>query len=623
MCVSSDVRPTARWLWGNLLPFERGVSRGGKGFSVNNGNADKNTFLGIRREIWICLFLATSTLTVYRQVGNHDFISYDDPTYVVENPSVQGGLTLESVGWAFTTTHFSNWHPLTWLSYMIDCQLFGLDPRWHHLVNALFHVANALLLFLVFRRMTGDLWPSGLTAFLFSLHPLHVESVAWISERKDVLSGFFWMLTMLSYASYVERPRVKSYLPVLLFFALGLMSKPMLVTLPFVLLLLDYWPLDRLRISRTDSDRASQEDRLDLLPLWEKVPLLIIAAASSVVTFIAQQGSGAVASLELPLDARISNALVSYVGYIWKMLWPSRLAMFYPHPEVLPLWKVVGASLVLVTVSVLALRTAKKRPYVTVGWLWYLGTLVPVAGLVQVGGHGMADRYTYIPLIGLFVIIAWGVSDLVVSRRSLRTGIASTCALVLSIFTLVTNSQVGYWSNSITLYEHTLDVTSGNFIVHNNLGSVLLKRDRAAEAIAHFSEAIRIRPDFELAHFNLGFALAKQGKLDEASERFAEAIRLRPDFAEAHNDLGNVYYLKGRFTDAITRYSEATRLEPDHLEAHYNLGMLLLARGMRDEAAQHFSEALRIRPGFAAAEEKLAEALRAGSAPMEAEAPAP
>ncbi|MBL7207805.1 MAG: glycosyltransferase family 39 protein, partial [Desulfobacterales bacterium] len=411
-----------------------------------NNETQKSPFFTLRREGVVCLFLALTVLAVYWQVGNHEFVNYDDKDYITENQHVQAGLTLKSIAWAFTSTHAGNWHPLTWLSHMLDCQIYGLNPCGHHFTSVFFHILNSILLFLVFKRMTGAFWKSAFVAALFALHPLHVESVAWAAERKDVLSAFFWMLTMGSYIRYVERPGTNRYLLVLLFFALGLMAKPMLITLPFVLLLLDYWPLGRFHVRKPEAAQPSEEKpqkdtkskkrksrkrlaknavqakkttgsdyqwSLALSLLWEKIPLFVLAAASSVVTFFVQQSGGAVRSLDaLPLFVRISNALVSYISYIVKMILPHNMAILYPHPKDFSIWQVAGACLLLACISFIAIRSMKRYPYFAVGWLWYLGTLVPVIGLVQVGLQSMADRYTYIPLTGIFIIIAWGISDL-------------------------------------------------------------------------------------------------------------------------------------------------------------------------------------------------------------------
>ena len=407
-------------------------------------------------ELVVGLCLAIATLTVFWEVRNHQFVNYDDNRYVTENRIVQAGLTREGALWAFTTTHASNWHPLTWLSHMLDCELFGANPRAHHLSNLILHLANSLLLFLVFKRMTGMLWQSAFVAALFAIHPLHVESVAWVSERKDVLSAFFWMLTLWAYLHYVVSPGFGRYLLVLLFFALGLMAKPMLVTLPFVLLLMDYWPLGRLRLDGS-SPNTSESANLSAQPwpklglVWEKLPLLAVSALSSLVTFLVQKSEAAVQSLAVfPLMVRVANALMSYMGYVGKTIWPRHLAVFYPHPGHVAVWKIAGAVLFLGGVSALVIRMARRHPYLATGWLWYLGTLVPVIGLVQVGAQSMADRYTYLPSIGLFIMIAWGGPHLMPRPPWRHVVIAFSTASVLLLLMVTAWLQVRHWPVSYT-----------------------------------------------------------------------------------------------------------------------------------------------------------------------------
>ena len=551
----------------------------------------------------ICIALAITTLAVYWQVGNHEFISFDDNDYVTENHHVQDGLTLKGVVWAFSEPHANNWHPLAWLSHMLDCQLFGLNPGRHHLVNLFFHVANTLLLFLILRRMTADFWQSAFVAGLFALHPLHVESVAWIAERKDVLSTFFWMLTMGAYVYYVERPGYKRYSFVLLFFVLGLMSKPMLVTLPFVLLLLDYWPLKRLQRVHSGASiaaaapqaarRAKKKQKSQQQPgkdtvktksatssraLWpeirallkEKIPFFVVAILFCFVTIYAQHR--VVKPMELyPLGLRIANALISYVSYVGKMLWPAALSIFYPYVGIaLFSWQALSAALVLMVTSYLTIRAARQFPYLIVGWLWYLGTLIPVIGLVQVGLQSMADRYTYVPLIGIFIMVAWGVPKLLNRWRYGRIVLASAALGVLFVCIIMTYAQIGFWRNNIALYEHAIKVTSENAWAQNNLGYALALQGKREEAIARFQKAISINNPAD-AHYNLGIMLALQGKLDEAIYQFRESIRISPDYAKAHNNLGNALLYQGRLDEAIASYREALRLNPDYTIAQENL----------------------------------------------------
>jgi tetratricopeptide (TPR) repeat protein len=576
---------------------------------MNKINIHSNELITKRGDILVCLFLIMVTLAVYWQLQNFDFVNYDDPLYVYANLHVQEGLTSDSITWAFTTTHAGNWHPLTWLSHMLDCQLYGLNPGWHHITNLFLHIANTLLLFVVFRRMTGSLWQSGFVAALFALHPLRVETVAWVSERKDVLSSFFWILTMWSYISYTKHPAVNRYILVAFFLTLGLMSKPMLVTLPFVLLLLDFHPLNRFQLPASYSSTNSQKRSIAFRLVFEKIPLFVLVAMSSTVTFYAQRYTGAVVSLDvITLKARIANALVSYLKYIVKTLYPSNLAVFYPYTGMLPWWKIAGTCLILVSISFLAVRAVKQSPYFAVGWLWYLGTLVPVIGLVQVGGQSMADRYTYVPLIGIFFIIVWGVPELMARLRYRKVWLTTSATFVLTVLMAMTWKQVGYWANSITLFEHTLRITSNNYIVHNNLGNAFYEQGRTAEAIEHYLQALRINPDHEKAHYNLGNALYKRGRTAEAIEHYLQALRINPDHVEAHYNLGNALYKRGRTAEAIEHYLQALRINPDFEKAHYNLGYALGKWGRTAEAIEHYLQALRINPNYVEAHNNLGNA---------------
>jgi len=459
-------------------------------------------------------------------------------------------------------------------------------------------MASSIFLFLVLGRMTGALWKSAFVAALFALHPLNVDSVAWVAERKNVLSTFFWMLTMLTYAYYSKRPNPYKYLLTFFCFALGLLAKPMLVTLPFVLLLLDYWPLGRLR-----SPTIPSAFRLAL----EKVPFFVLSGVGIYLSASSVEGLGTVIPMELrPMELRVANALVSYVSYIGKMIWPQGLAIHYPYPDMVPTWKATCAGLFLVLVSLVVFPAIKRKPYLSVGWLWFLGTLVPVTGLVQVGlWPAMADRWAYVPLIGLFIMIAWGVCDLVTRWSHKETGLAITSAMLLSILAATTLLQLRYWANSISLFEHTLDVTANNVIVHNNLGMSLAKQGKTTEAIRHYSEALRINPNHAKAHNNLGNALDEQGRTDAAIDHYFEALRINPRYAEPHYNLGSVLADNGKISEAIDHFSEALRINPDYIEAHNNLGFVLVNEGRITEAISHFSEALRIKPRFAEAHNNL------------------
>ncbi len=568
----------------------------------------------------VCIYLALTlaTFIAFEQVGRNEFVDFDDDRYVTDNPHVKAGLTGKSITWAFTARHAGNWHPLTWLSHMLDCQLFGIEPGWHHLTNLLLHIANTLLLFAVLKRMTNALWRSAFVAAAFALHPLHVESVAWVAERKDMLSTVFWMLTIWAYIRYAKHPNPARYLLTVMFFALGLMAKPMLVTLPFVLLLLDYWPLSRLQLGKSAKNvsRRKQKSvdtrsqwRLSRSLVWEKVPFFVLSAISSTITFIVQQLGGTIAAIDaISLDVRIANASVSYLKYIGKTFWPSRLAILYPHPVDMALvWPAVAALLILV-ISIWVIRLAPKHRYIPVGWLWYLGTLVPVIGLVQVGAQAMADRYTYLPSIGIFIMVAWGAAELLAKWRYRKMALGISAALLLVALLICTRAQVRYWQNSLALYEHTLAVTENNSIIHHNYGNVLCEKGRLNEAIVHFDKALRVTPDAD-THCSFGYALALQGKLDEAIVHFTKALRIKPDFADAHYNLGYALFLQGKLKEAAREYQQTLQILPDDLDAHNDLGVILTRQGKLDEAIMHFKEALRIKPDFADAQKNLAIAL--------------
>jgi tetratricopeptide (TPR) repeat protein len=526
----------------------------------------------------------------YWPVLSFGFVRFDDPTYVTENPHIVNGLTWSNIQWAFTSGYGANWHPITWLSHMLDVQLFGFDGGAHHLTNVLLHGATTVLLFGGLFKMTGALWQSAVVAGLFGLHPIHVESVAWVAERKDVLSAFFWMLTLWAYAAYVRRPRGSAYVWVVASFALGLMAKPMVVTLPFVLLLLDVWPLRRVELREGWSTKVRSL-------LWEKVPMFALSIASSVITFLVQQRGGAVASgVRLPLVERLGNALIAYASYIGKMLWPLHLAAYYPYPRSLPSTEALVSAMLLIAVSIGAVVSSRRRPYVLVGWLWYLGTLVPAIGIVQVGTQAMADRYTYIPLIGLFIVFAWGIPDAFQRWPQTRIPTAVVAAAVLLSCAAASRVQVRYWESSMTLWRHALDVTTDNYAAHTFYGNALAGRGDAAGAIAEYTEAIRIRPDYPEAHNNIGPALASQGKVDDAVAHFIEAIRLRPSYADAYGNLGVALATQGKLDLAIDKYHESLRLDPDNARVHANLGLALQALGQTAEAAREFELAVRMNP---------------------------
>ena len=566
-------------------------------------------------KIAICIFLAVSTFAVYSQVQDHEFINYDDDKYVTNNEYVKAGFTRDSDGWALTTSYNSNWHPMTWLSHMLDAQLFGPNSKGHHLTNLLFHIANVLLLFLVLLRMTGALWQSGFVAALFALHPLNVESVAWVAERKNVLSTFFWLLTMWAYIRYAQKTNLKRYSLVILFFAMGLMSKPMLVTLPFVLLLLDYWPLRRLQ-----SDRRTAISRL----VYEKIPLLVLVAGSVVTTLTVQKMGGALGSLNaFPIQERVINALVSYWLYLQKMIWPGGLAIFYAHPEnTLSVWKGLATAALLALVTTAAIRLARRAPYFAVGWFWYLGTLIPVIQLVQTGSIAMADRYAYVPLIGIFIIIAWGLPELLAKWR-LRSRILTIAAGIwISTLMLMTWNQVSHWKNSITIFSHAIEVTDIEYpdflLAHNNLANALLAEGRTGKAISHYKMAINLMPDYAVNHNHLANALFAEQKTEEAISHFKMAIELMPDYAIAHNNLGTVLLAEQKTEEAISHYKTAVKLLPDYATAHYNLGFALMKEKKTGEAIFHFKMAIQLEPNNTNAHSNLGNALLAEQKTKEA-----
>ncbi|MBN1104206.1 MAG: tetratricopeptide repeat protein [Deltaproteobacteria bacterium] len=543
------------------------------------------------------LALVVLTLAVYWQVQGHEFLVWDDYEYVVDNPHVRSGLTLENIAWAFTSSYASNWHPLTWLSHMLDCELYGLNPMGHHLNNLLLHLINTILLFVLFHRMTHAPWQSAFVAAVFALHPLHVESVAWVSERKDVLAAFFWMLTCLTYVGHTRRPRPGTYFLCLVLFAMGLASKPMLVTLPFCLLLLDTWPLRRdflISVSRPSTSGAYRFLNL----AWQKTPFWVLAAASGLITLLVSRSHQAAATLEaLPPGLRLENAVVSYAAYLVKIFWPQNLAFFYPHPlGSRPLWMMGGSLILLTAFSLLVLKTRAKFPYLATGWFWYLVTLLPVIGIIQVGSQAMADRYTYIPLIGVSIMAAWGVPAVLAGWRWKKIALAPACGAILLLLSLYTHTEVGHWKNGATLFRRALQVTTNNDTAHYQLGNELMRQGKLEEAVYHFKEAVKIRPDHFLARHNLGSALARQGRFDEAILHYQEAARIRPTEARLFFSLGGALAQQGRSEEAVRAYKEAVRIDPADWMSHTNLGYLLLQNGRLREAIRHFSEALRLNP---------------------------
>jgi tetratricopeptide (TPR) repeat protein len=593
------------------------------------------------------LTLGVVTFAIYAQVMGHRFITLDDPTYIQENPMVNRGVTLLGLAWAFTTFYATNWHPLTWISHMLDCQLFGTNAGPHFLVNALIHVANTLLLFWFLLRTTRARWPSALIAALFALHPLHVESVAWASERKDTLSTFFGLLSLIAYARYTKAPSISRYVWMAVMLALGLFAKPMLVTWPFVMLLLDYWPLSRFQKSEVRRQRSVLRGLV-----VEKIPLFVLVAASAVLTFLAQSHGGAVRTFtDAPIALRVSNALVSYAKYLLLTFWPHDLAVYYPFPWAgIPSWQIIGAAFLMIAITAFCFSQRNTRPYLIVGWLWFVGTLVPVIGLVQVGGQIMADRYFYIPSIGLFIALVFGLADFAKFWRVsplLSGGITSAALLILAT---LTNAQIHLWHDSFTLFEHTLAVTPANLRIENSLALALGaagKYDEAAahfektleidpnfydglvgmgvtramqgripEAIPYFQAAIRSQPNTPKAHVQLALALWKQNNDQAAFEEMQRASQLAPDDADIRADYGLALELVGRTPEAIEQLQEALRVNPNNAEAHGNLGMALLASGKARESIPEFETALRLKPELKGAADNLRRAqAQVGSQP--------
>jgi protein O-mannosyl-transferase len=577
--------------------------------------------------LWISLALAMLTVVVYAPVRTFQFVNWDDPGYVTENATVQQGLTWESVTWAVTTGHSPYWHPVTWLTHLADVQLYGLEAGGHHVTNLVFHVANVVLLFLLLRRLTGAAGPGAFVAAMFAVHPLHVESVAWVTERKDVLSGFFWILTIWAYARYVERRDWRRYAAVLGLYLLALMSKPMVVTLPVVLLLLDWWPLGsrstgRLPVTRDAEARGGgapraiiNADRASELPLTSKVlidklPLFAMAIGTGIATIVIQKQVGAVAGLDvLPFSERLSNAIVGCAEYLWKTIWPARLAPFYPIHHY-PIALVATVALALAAVTAFAFRLRHSRPWLLVGWGWYLVTIAPIAGLVQVGEQRIADRFMYIPIIGVLVIVAWGFAEMVTRAR-----VATAAALlVVGVSAVTARAQVAHWTDSFELWDHSTRVTPDSYIAFEKRGEALRDRGAYAESIASYQRALALAPPkspgyLGIIHNSIGMVLARQGKTGEAHIHFAEAVRFSPNFAEARSNFGNALAVEGRFDEAIEQYRAAVLLKPDFTEAQVGLGGALLSLRRGAEAAPRYEEALRVNPNLAEAHNGLGAAL--------------
>ena len=605
--------------------------------------------------IVICILLVGVVWVVFGQTLRHEFLNYDDDQYVYDNPRITNGLSLGNVAWAFTHVHAENWHPLTTISHMLDCQLYGLQPWGHHLTNVLLHTTATILLFLALWELTQACWPSAFVTAVFAIHPLRISSVAWVAERKDVLSGVFFMLSLWAYARYARNkgPSVGGYVRTLVFFALGLLCKPTLVTLPFVLLLLDYWPLRRFTLQSSGSvlegsmrkqaglrhGKTAQRNpdvRATTIQglLVEKVPFFVLSAGSCIATLLAQEKT-LMGTSALTFGERLSNAMVSYLAYLREMIWPARLAVLYPYPiGTSNITYALVAALILLIISVVVVIWRTKFPYWLVGWLWYLGMLVPMIGLIQVGSQARADRYTYLAQIGLYILITWSAVEFFAKWRRAPAALITVAALIITTLTAYSYVQTSFWRDDETLWRQTLANTSDNPLAENNLGNALLKRGKPDEAVVHYREAIRLYPPFPEAYNSLGHALMKKGQLDEAIAHIRKALELKPDYVAAkyqlaftlgaasakqgkweesinsyrvaleirpndpiaHNNLATSLIQAGKREEAIEQLGEALRLDPNYQTVHYNLAMLLLQVGRRDEAVTHLKEALRLNP---------------------------
>jgi len=563
-----------------------------------------------RITIVIYLFLAAITLAAFAQTIRYDFVNFDDDVYVYNAPAVQAGLTIKGIALAFTSPHARNWHPLTTISHMLDCQLYGLKAGGHHATNVVLHTVAALLLFRVLRQMTGAVWKSAIVAALFAIHPLHVESVAWVSERKDVLSAVFFLAMLNAYVHYARAPSIARYVVVAVLLMGGLMSKPMLVSSPLILLLLDYWPLRRFEQPFSTNGKirtpgSGHQTRAIGHLFLEKIPLLVLSAASCVITFILQKrATGAIPPL--PFLWRMQNAVATYVIYVWKTFWPTDLAVFYPHPnDTLAIWEILVAIGLLLAMTIAAIVFRRKRPYLFTGWFWYVGMLLPVIGLVQVGEQGHADRYTYLSNVGLFLLVVWLVAEVAaVSRFRSRVALAAAVVLIgaLACGAFV---QTSYWRNSETLWTHALAVTSNNDVAHNNLGYLCVDRGELDQAISHFEAASSIRSRKQDPHYDVGSAfvqmnladsLARKGLSDEAMVHYEEALRLQPNYADAYYNRGSVLFAEGRIDEAIADWEKALQLQPNDADAHTGLGNAFLRQGLLKEAIAHYERALTLSP---------------------------
>ncbi len=577
----------------------------------------------------VVIFLIVASFIAYGRILGNGFINFDDDQCITENNHIKSGINSESIKWAFSTVDVYYWQPLTWLSHMLDWSLFKENAGGHHLISLLLHIGSILLLFFFLNRTTKNLWSSAFVAAVFALHPLRVESVAWAAERKDVLSMFFGLASIYAYACYAENFKISQYIICLILFALSLMAKPMLVTLPFVLLLLDYWPLGRwqktlttVKVPIATSERTKKKkakkrkadsinEKKTFIPptsssqiirslVWEKAPFVFLTIISSIVTIWGQNKFGVVISMEnLPFSTRIQNAVISYVSYLGKTFWPIDLAVFYPYKYPFPLWQILLSCLILIVITIVVIYAIKKLPFLFVGWFWYLGTLIPVIGLMQVTSQAMADRFTYLPSIGIAIMLAWGIPLLFQREDMSRNILFPAGVAVLAILAVVTWQQCGYWKNDTTLFSHALQVTKNNYLAHNSLGNDLLKEGKSEEAINHYNEAIRLKPSYPYAYYGRGNVYSKLGQYQQAIEDYNEAIRLKPDFAYAYYNRGIVYSELGQYQQAIEDYNEAIYLKPDYAKAYYARGLACGKIGQYQLAIENFNEAIRLKPNEA------------------------
>ena len=543
----------------------------------------------------VCLILTAAIIIAFEPVRHNAFISYDDDVYITENPNVQVGLTVQSIKWAFTSGYAANWHPITWLSHMLDYQLFGPNPLYHHLTNVFFHILNSLLLLIILKKATGNLWASAFAAAVFALHPLRVESVAWVAERKDVLSGLFWLLTIAAYFWYASKPCILRYLCVFISLALGLMAKPMLVSLPLILIVLDYWPLNRF-----DPDWADIKTKAPKL-IIEKLPLFLLVIASMIVTFLVQQKAGAMfPGSNYSLPVRIANALVVYVGYMSKMLFPWHLAVLYPHPGgTLPMWKPIASLVLLFSMTTAILYKSPKYRFLTAGWLWYIIALLPVIGLVQVGEQAMADRYTYLPSIGFFVIVIWPIAQLQKKYKQITKPLCILAVIAVVAMIAATRDQVKYWKDDTTLFTRTIELTKNNYIIHNNLGYTLFSKSRFDEALELFNKALEFKPNYAKASNNKARVFLTIGKFDQAANCLEQTVKMAPYWPDAYNNLGLANFLSGNYIDAEKNYRKAIILKPDFTKALNGFAKTLSKLNRPQEAIEAFNKAIKLKPDYA------------------------